>query len=735
MDWTKQVGKAPKQPESVDWTSQVGRSFDQASAQRDAETVTTVNVPRLERAQQLRDLGLVDPRMPGNPDVPIENFMRTEAPQIQPAQRANFGAALKSNLVEDPDTQRRLIAGSLFPNDPNGVNRVGMLDGRPVFVNDRGQLESVSTGGARFGAGILANAPEAVAGIVGSFSPLPVVGGTLGAMGARGLKRAAAGAITGEPQTIGGNLRDVAGEGALNAGAGLLGKGLAAVAGRGKIIDFTPSEVKTAAQAREYIKQSTGIDVDLAQASGNNKLVALRAFAARYPGKSAELVQAFQEAQGGQLDNAVSRVMGVIGKSAPAEVAGGSAMNAARTVIDLAKASRDEAARPFYEAARKVSISGDVAEELNKDPVLRFFGKKVETDPLYQKDLGVGGKPELLTLKGGERSTVKVTDAPGSREAKLLEFGTQKVPDTKIAQSTNRNSVGFWHQVQQAIDDAIAKNANEPNRVRILTQARKDLNSKLEAASPEFREANAYWSRVTRETVEPLEASAVGVLARISSPKAATAAGRIFSDPNISAAEIRATRASIVQTEGGEDAWNGLVRTWVAQNWNKALKETQGGSAVNPAGKLRQALIGTPDQRAKIGAMLPANAVQAFDDLMTAAQALSRTPTAGSNTFRDTAISEQLKGQGGVLLKWLTSARQTATRAAEDKAVERNVLALTEAILDPAKQRQLRVVVRMSDGAKKASVLSSILAGQATARASETGEDRMPSAIPLMLRR
>ena len=182
-------------------------------------------------------------------------------------------------------------------------------------------------------------------------------------------------------------------------------------------------------------------------------------------------------------------------------------------------------------------------------------------------------------------------------------------------------------------------------------------------------------------------------------------------------------------TQGGEEAWNGLVRQWVGQNWNKALKETQAGAELNAAGKLRQALFGTPNDRAKMQAMLPPNAIQAFEDLMTAAQALARTPSSGSNTYRDTVIGEGLSASGASTLKWLTSLRAQAVKGWEGKALEENTLAVTEALLDPAKQRLLRKVVKMSDQAQQVSALTAILGGQIGARSlSAPGDDLAPIA-------
>jgi hypothetical protein len=335
----------------------------------------------------------------------------------------------------------------------------------------------------------------------------------------------------------------------------------------------------------------------------------------------------------------------------------------------------------LYEAAGKVTLAGDVVADISKDPLIARAAKRVSVDPVYTRKLE-GARPD---------------------------------------------SIAYWHQVKRSLDAGYSKAtaAGDKTAAREYADASKTLNEKLRAASPEYAEANAAYAKATRETVEPLEASAIGALSRVTSPKAATVAARIFNDPNISAAEIKAVRTSI-ETQDAE-AWNGLVRQWVGQAWNKALKETQAGNVSNPAGKLRQAIFGTPEMRQKSAAMMPSGSLQAFNDLMTAAQAMARTPSAGSNTMRDTEIANQLRGQGAVVFKWLTSPRASVANAAEQAAVERNTLAITEAILDPAKQKQLRQVVKMQDSTRKAIVLSSILAGQTVQEAFGTDVDRMPS--------
>jgi hypothetical protein len=593
------------------------------------------------------------------------------APRIRPAEEANFGAAFKSNFVEDPDTQRRLVAESLGI-DPS---RVGMDNGRPVYVDDDGQLRYVSSTGSRIGAAALANAPEAVGAVVGGMSASPVAGSALGVTGARGLKRAAAGVIFDEPQTISGNLRDVATEGVLDLAAGGAGKVLARAGDRGlrRTIDFTPENVKTAVQARDYIKQKTGIDVDLAQASGNRKLIGIRGYAARFPGKSAELIQAADEVANGQLDTAVSRVMDLVATSTPAEVGAAKGVNAAQMAITAARQRVNKEVKPLYDAAYaavpvvdRTTKQGEAILDYLKLPYFReafSAGQK-----LRALETGSAMQPQTRTVETLRRGTPEewasasttVQSTPtGARRitSRMSEGGKQETAEgtlTKRSDTVDHDitgpSLAELDYTKRALDERIEAlmESGQRQRARALKIKRDEFVKALDALpNQQWQAARQKYGELAKSTIEPLENSVVGVLATIKNPRLANVAAKVLGDKNVSPDQI-AWASKQIRAQDPE-AWDGLVRQYIGNAWNKALKETQTGSPLNPAGKLRQALIGTPQDKARMQAMLPPGAVQAFDDLMMAAESLARTPIAGSNTMRDTEIKDQLKGTGATV--------------------------------------------------------------------------------------
>lgn len=662
-DWASQVtGTAPAEPK--DWS----KELNQALSSRESQAQS--------------------PTMPFGPPAGMQRVPRdgryVDVPEPKRSEGTNFGAAFKENFVEDPETKRRLVAESLFPGDPSGITRVGFADGEPVYIDDAGELRYVSSRSGRFAGAAVANTPEIIGATIGSFAQgNPVSGSATGAAGGRALKRGISQLVFDEPATPASVGKEMLTEAAIDAAGGVIAKGATKLADRGKTVDFAPQDMQAAEATRRQVKDTTGVDIDLAQASGDRKLIAMRQYGARFPGKSADDYQKFDEQAQAQFEKRTGEVLDSIARAKPSETYGKEGGNAARKAIDDAIKQRDTAVAPYYDQARSVRLSADVVEEIGKDPLIARASRRVAADPVYQRNLK--GLP----------------------------------PD----------SVGYWHQVKRNLDASFQKAERAGNKVamREYGDAAAQLNKKLGSASHEYAQANEFFAKSTREIVSPLEESVVGIIARVENQKAATISARIFQDPNVTTDQIRYARATIERQD--PEAWNGLVRQWLGQKWNAALKETQTGDVVNPAGKFRQAVFGTPQDRAKAVAMLPGDSATIFHDLMRAAERLASTPIAGSNTMRDTEIKDQLKGQGAVVFRWLTSPRASFQNAAEQRALEQGTEAITQALLDPTKRSQLKRIVRMAPSTKQAILISTIIGGKATAVAAEGVDDQAPPSL------
>lgn len=612
---------------------------------------------------------------------------------VKPPERSNFWASTMAALPEDPQTQMRVLARSLFPDDPNGEQRVGVFNGRPVYIDDAGQMRHVAGQGLNLLAHVAANTPEAIGGIAGAATPFPVAGSAAGAAGMRALKRGASAYFFDEPVTPGSLATEVATEAGLNLLTGGVGKLGAKAATRGKIVkDFSPRDLAKAEQTREYVKRTTGIDLDLAQASGDAQLIALRNFAARYPGKSAEIVQAANEASLGQFDQATSRVLDLVAKAGPSEFLGQRGVNAASLAIKAAREKVYNQTRPLYDAAY-----ASVPEV--KDPAIVDYLKLPHFDAAYKTG------QRIAKLEGQE---VPKNAAPSLR---ALDY-TKRALDDKI---------------ESLID------AGKRQEGRALKIRRDEFVAAVDAIpNQQWQQARQAYSQLISRDVAPLEDGAVGVLAKVKFAKNATAAAKVLSDPSMPVSQIALVKDALSRQE--PEAYRGLVRQWLAQQYNLAQKETQRGAVVNAAGKFRQRVYGTPEAQERAKAMLPAGATDAFNDLMLAAEKLASAPIGGSDTAGNLQITEQLKRNSLGKLRWLVSPVATTkgaiTDAAEQRAIDEGLRSLAEALTDSTKRHQLQQVVRIKDPTRRLVQLSTFL-GQVGAVGVSTvsgEEDRIPPA-------
>lgn len=684
-----------------------GYSFDEAAAAREASRVPTLvsQASALAGQRAQREGRMSRDAMPGYSMLPPREM------DVQPARDMNFGTALKTNLVEDEQTKLRIIADKLFPNDPNGIKRVGLIGGKPVFVNDDGKLQYVSGVGSRGAGAVLANSPEIVMGTVGSFAGSPVIGGTLGATGARGIKRGIAGLVFDEPQTISGNLQDLGKEAAVTALSGAAGKGLQRLADRGRVVDFTPADLSRAEAIRLQVKQRTGIDLDLAQASGDRKLLALRDYAARFPGHTADLLDAQDEIAQGQFNQATQRVLDMVARATPAEVAGGDAINAAQMVMKATKKRIELAVKPDYDAAYAAKT------EITNPQMLRL-AELPEIAAAIREARGI------LNLRAGR--IVPEEKQPLSLE--LLDYAKQSLDDEVerlAAKGKMRKS-------------AALASARDQMKAFLDNVSKAEFRVVNDRADPEmvvslYKRARAKYGQMYEQYMTPLENSAVGVLASMP-PRYAHQAARVLADPNITPSQVAFLKSALTQTAGTTEAnpaaYRNLVRLFLSKKWNEAQQVTQGGDVINPAGKFLQSVMRTPQQRDTMRAMLPKDAATALDDLMVAAEKLAKTPlgtsrVSGSNTARDQQISEMLKGRALAALRWLMYPRQTIKDAAEQQVLESGITDLTEALIDPTKRGQLKQIARMAPSDRQLILLGTVVGGQAMKVGTDDGGENV----------
>lgn len=589
-----------------------------------------------------------------------------------------FSEAIKAGLIRDPGTLRRELAKSLFPNDPNGISRVGFDDnGRPTFINDEGKVQYVSGNWSQFLGNAVANLPEMIGGAVGSLTASPVIGGTLGVAGTKGMKQAAVGMAYDEPQSIQENVADIGTEAALEYGLGLAGKGVVTVLNRGRALDARPRDLSRATANRDRIRQETGVEVDLATASNDRRLLGLRNFLAQQPNQTSDAIQAFDEKAASQFDAATRRVLDSIAPAQSSSELGQPGINAAKGAIDTARREVSSAVEPLYRQAY------NAMPQVTDPAVLAFMSRP--------------------SFKAADQIAVKLAADEGRPYADDV-FSLERLDNVKRGLDT--------------LIDKAQKN-NDRNQLRVLTKAKNEFTSALDNLSNDlYKTARSEYETLYKDRIEPLEKGWVGVLANINDRRAASAAAKILKDGNVMPADIARVRAELSKQD--PESWNMLVRQFIANEWKKARTATQSAQEVNSPGKLFQAVWGDEGARARMTAALGMQGVMALQSLMQAAEALAKTPIRGSNTQPNQAIKSALEGPSGWWARSLLSPRQTVIETALRKNVDDNSLKLWQGLSDPTKQSQLRVALKIADPTRRAIYISSVLLGQTGQAAAST---------------
>lgn len=611
-----------------------------------------------------------------------------------PADKSRFGTALLSEIPEDQGTRLRVIAGSLFPNDPKGIERVGIRNGKPVYVNDDGQLQYVSGKLAQLGAGITAAAPEIAGSIAGSVYGSPALGPAIGAVVGRGAKRAASALLLDEPVTPGSVAKELAIEGGLNAVGGKAGQVVGKILDRGKFIDpraYNPTALRQAERLIRDVKAKTGIDLDLAQATGNRYLLELRDYVSKYPGKTADIFQLRDELAAGQFDAATNRVINLVAQPVPRGIAGNNAVNAAKGVLTAAQKDVSALARPLYDAAYRA------VPEITDPNVLGFL-KLPYFEQAFKKGQVIAQLDEVALPPGA---------APDLRSLDLTK-----------------------QQLDDIINNLDAKGAT--NEARALRAKKNEFVALLDNyPNSQYQAARKAYGDAYKAQVEPLENGLVGVLGRMSPQNAETAA-RIFNDPRLQPEAIALLKTSLSRLN--PDAYKGLVREYLAREYDSAVRVTQGAENVNQAGKLYQRLFGSPDRQKKLKALLPPDAYDLAESVFVAAKKLAATPLgqnriAGSATESRGRIADALGDRLTPVLDVLTSSRQTVREAGQTIAREKGVDMIADALTDPAKRKLLKQAVKISDPAKQRIVFASIFGSQSAAGAvKDLTENATPAA-------
>lgn len=503
--------------------------------------------------------------------------------------------AARVGMVEDPQARMAAYARERFPNDPNAVQRYGIIDNDIVYRGDDGQVYRET--------GTLGNVAEYVggkmAGPMTGAAAGAAVGGPPGAAlgGAAGLAYTKLGGLAqGDKQDAGQNAFDIGLEGVLSWAGAKIGDIIGKKIANRRVAKDLPKLSDADTQRLVATAERYGIQLTPAEATNLGSLIQ----------RQTALGQGFDEASDtmrrfyGDRAEAVTRAVDdYIGQTPGAYEAGLKGQQASSEIIGNAIAERKAEAGPLY----RMAVRPDNVVPTQTSNAMAGAGV-----PAQQTALG-----ELLS---DPFMAAQVKSVKGNSLYRMQNLDDASLP--------------VLDQVKKNIDDMIAKakQDNATNTVRLLEQRRVELIDATDQAFPEYATARAAFEGRSPE-VDALKQSRIGAVADLEGERLAKAADMLIGgkgDPS----RVAWARSQF-EKAGKMDDWNVVTRQWLRDSFEKTRGSLSAGDAM--AGpKWRAAIFGSQRDRDILSAALGKDEYKNLESLMEVLEAVGRVPKQQSIT-------------------------------------------------------------------------------------------------------
>jgi len=587
-----------------------------------------------------------------------------------------FNASFRAGFVKSPEAKAKEFSKALFPGEKNAIQRFGVSEsGDIVYQDQNGELKSVNTVGAgTFSADAPIIAGEVIGGVAGAAVGRPFIGTVAGGTAGTAVKNSIGRIVLGD-ESIGLDdfLTDAAIELTLGATVVAPAALLTRNARKRSVSDVADFDSQRTKQTIKRFKDKTGIDLDVAQASQLGSLRELRKWASKFPNEAQNVMLAFRELQSQQSQAAVNRIMQSIASGSSSTALGVRGINAAKASIESAKLQRSKITQPLYQQAFN-------------------SGESVDINPLFNK---------IKTIR--DSSSGKQKRVLNSLLGDLKKTGTEGLKD----------NIEDLHNVKLSIDDLLEnnfQNAIGSNTQRALADIKTDLVDNLATASGQYDIARQIHGELSQQLVAPLQNSIVGAIANISNKRAATVSAELLTAKNADPQQVRFLRSSLKRED--PEAFNGIVRQFIANNVDTALKELQNSGTENVEGKLTQSLFGTPKQKQAMLAALDGNAKVLFKDVMGAFKLIKDAGASGSDTAFNQQQADRIVSAFPSIRRFILQPGKTIVENAEQEFIDRNAVLIARALTDPEKVKELRQLKSISGKTEAGLAILSNIVGQ-----------------------
>lgn len=589
---------------------------------------------------------------------------------------ASWGANFKVSWVNDPTVKAAIYAQSRFPDlaPEQRKKRYAVKNGEVFYRDDDGKWRSETPD--MFGNKVktfiqqFTGAPALSAAMTGAGEALGgIPGGIAGAEASEGIRQAVASKVFGEDINLGESLAGFGTEGLAAAAGG----GLSRIGGKmtnaglraqgGKIArlglnDLTDTQLLPTHQRLGAVGQRYGISAPVPATTKSPQLQFAYNRLADLPETSRMMVDDRRRLAGEVVDG-VYKFLDEIHPATSASEAGERVVQAGQSAIERITNKRAAKAKPYYDQAYLTQLDDNAVADLLNDPVVRDAVEYVKGKPIYRR--------ELATDDAGEVA---------ANDFKLYDLAKRRIDDQ--------------------IEVAKRSGTTGRNEVRLLKGAKDELVQKLDALSPDYKNARKVFGDYSLELERAGKKTTLSEISTLEGDRVLTAAKRMFS-PTQNAPERVKVQKELIQKEDPE-AWNGALRMYL-QDIFEQYKPPRSGEA-NPAGWFSQMTTGKQSQDKILQAALEPwqyENLKGLNELMHEISNLYRT---NSNTADKQWFDKILAGVGGkakTFFEWLQP-REKSAKWAEERYTAMNTKLITEAIFDPNVAVQLRRVRQVPKG-------------------------------------
>lgn len=280
---------------------------------------------------------------------------------------------------------------------------------------------------------------------------------------------------------------------------------------------------------------------------------------------------------------------------------------------------RKAATEPIYKSAFEASVPVDTS------PVISKIDSFLKTQP----------------ANGRAASYLKKMKSLFEREVPALDEAGQEITKKGI-----ENRLPVLQNIKFELDAMFNEDAFKSLDTKIqgnLAEVKNTLLEQMGKDNPDYIAANAEFERLSAPLNEFNQRVTGSSLLQMSRDNLKNFSRRIFDNP--SPETVRYAKEQIIKGEnGGQEAWNAVVRSYLEDAWNAARRpaKTQQGDKFDTGNTWQNILLGDQKSKAAIRTALDKDAYIALRDLAQVLEAAGRVKKLGSDTAFNQLITEEL---------------------------------------------------------------------------------------------